>query len=142
MYLLSIPNAALTAEQLQLIADFVRDKYNKLYETTQYTYNPIVNYDNTETVTETRTKKGENDGKSSQFPMDSGSARDVVKNNENSKETENFSHSLRRTGNIGTMTTQTMIQAEREIIINLLEMYTGEFSDYFMINTWGLDYEI
>lgn len=137
LYLLAIPNIELTAEHLQTVADFIKDKYNHLYDTTQYKYNPIENYHSTEIITDTRRVNSDKSGKSSQFPMDSNRERDVVQNKEGSSEVEVFEHTLHRSGNIGVTTSQQMIQSERDMIISVKEMYVNEFTDYFMINTWG-----
>lgn len=48
-------NENLQRRAIQLIADLNKDKYNKIYETTQYHYDPIANVDADETETRTIT---------------------------------------------------------------------------------------
>lgn len=130
---------------LQHIADDNRDYYNKLYETTKYEYDPIANVDADESWTETRdgtssansTSGGQGD--SYEFPMNTTAQKQVGKSTSqasasgNTQANEVVVHTTRRKGNIGVTMTQQLIQAERDIILKLEDMYAKEFSHYFMI---------
>lgn len=135
------PNDALMARLLQTKADLIRDRYNKIYETTQYEYNPIENYDMVEDGTEHVDSESKShtssDTRSNEFPMNSATERPVGhgtgEGDGSASGNSDKTHTLRRHGNIGVTTAQQMIQSERELIIDLLRLYCDEFSDYFMI---------
>lgn len=136
--------------------------YTHLYKTTTYNYNPILNYDVTESVT--REILGEFNGennhnnsieqnedirnydtpiiknndleyftKSPSFITkgdNRNSSRGITNKKENNKSNESFKRSM--TGNIGTMTTQDLIQKERQIIINIDSLILDELEILFM----------
>lgn len=55
---------------------------------------------------------------------------------ETSNDMKDLNHNMLRYGNIGVMTTQQMIQQERDLILNLLSDYVNRFSKLFLYNTW------
>jgi hypothetical protein len=109
--------------------------WTKLYETSQYEYNPIWNKDGTVTETESGSNSAERNtsGQASNTGSNSHKVRgynaaslvesenDSVENSGSSSEnvTDEASHTVTRTreehGNIGVTTTQQMIKEEREI---------------------------
>lgn len=151
------PNVGAMEFVLQHIADDKRDYFNKLYETTQYEYDPISNVDAHETWTETGKGKanarnnvmGDNSSKTasdtSEYPMNINQGRLLQSNvgsgsylsNTNSvgdQETESvITHTAERKGNIGVTMTQQLIEAERKIILNMVELYCDSFKNCFMI---------
>lgn len=121
------------------------DRWNRLYATTQYEYNPINNYDRTEEYTEQsgdrRTHSGTDtrtttrnlansdehyqagfdstaDGLVKQYRdsgTDTGTVGDSLVHGEQIADTHNGSHTVRSHGNIGVTTTQKMIREQREV---------------------------
>lgn len=115
----------------------IMPRYNKLYITTQFKYNPIENYNMEEKGTDKRTAKSDTLGKYSDTPM--GEVDGLVEGKyltnathgtDKSEGEEN--HTFSRHGNIGVTTTQQMIQAERDIIIDLDMMIIEELKDLFI----------
>lgn len=156
------PSDTANKMMLQSTVDMWRDYTNKLYETTQYEYDPILNYDRHEEGTETTARhKGsksvstprtaqtvETDG----YGLDSVDGApyqtvtqhaptgtdtvEVTDVSESVYDKDVLSFSDRRTyGNIGVMTTQEMIQRERDIIIDVLDVYVSKFADCFGLST-------
>lgn len=133
---------------LQAHANLWSDYFNDMYETTQFSYNPIENYSMTETTNTTRGVSRqievdvENSGTttnkqkpynaalvdtSTQSASTTGNTTEgVVENGD-----ENTTHT--RSGNIGVTTSQQMIAAERDILLNMRNFVVDHFKDYFML---------
>lgn len=136
--------------------------YNHLYQTTTYKYDPILNYDVTETITREIVGATESDNslnqsstqnegvrnydtpiikvkdpnsykKSPSFITDS-EGNNLLKANSNKRENNKSNEINNRTtrGNIGVMTTQDLIKKEREIIINIDKMILDDLEVLFM----------
>lgn len=136
--------------------------YKHLYTTTTYKYDPILNYDVTETITREIIGASESDNninqtssqnegirnydtpiikvkdpnnykKSPSFITDS-EGNNLLKANSNKRENNKTNEINKRTtrGNIGVMTTQDLIKKEREIIINIDKMILDELEILFM----------
>ena len=136
--------------------------YKHLYQTTTYKYDPILNYDVTETITreivgatETdnslnqsstqnegirnydtpiiKVKDPNNYKKSPSFITDT-EGNNLLKANSNKRENNKSNEINNRTtrGNIGVMTTQDLIKKERDIIINIDKMILDELEILFM----------
>ena len=136
---------------LQDVADLKREYYKELYDTTQFEYNPIENYNMVES--EHIDDKRTTDNSNVQTPHnwitsvkqggyeDGGTAVETSESTQTGTyTTEDNGHNndlsdrtLTRKGNIGVTTTQQMIQSSRDIILNLIEMYVNEFADCFNI---------
>lgn len=112
-------------------------------ETTQYDYNPIENYDMTETSTDTRetaaggksTAKGTN--KVNTYLNDSAAYPDSENQTDSTTETTSTdvnTHKLSRHGNIGVTTSQQMIQSERSLIVEPLAVLYDVFLPCFEID--------
>lgn len=87
-----------------------------LYNTTQQSYNPISNYDMTESGRdETRSSASGDSTSFSTTYDDSETDRKTGKTSTSGSTNEAFIHSLSRSGNIGVTTTQQMLQSEREV---------------------------
>ena len=119
--------------------------YNKLYATTLYEYNALLNYDVTENVSNvgsgsteqstisnntdkslnknSDTPNGETDLNNPKIVSDMSKNESESENNSSSSSSNKGSSEMVRTmqGNIGTMTTQDLIQKERDIIINVVQ---------------------
>lgn len=136
--------------------------YKHLYLTTTYKYDPILNYDVTETITREIIGASESDNninqssnqnegirnydtpiikvkdpnnykKSPSFITDS-EGNNLLKANSNKRENNKSNEINNRTtrGNIGVMTTQDLIKKEREIIINIDKMILDDLEILFM----------
>lgn len=121
--------------------------YKHLYETTSYTYNPILNYDvKEEIIREITTDNNVNtngedittffasprinttDYKKSPSNIGENNRNNNVNSIGNQKETNTRNTS----GNIGVMTTQDLITKERSIIINIDKLILEELNNLFM----------
>ena len=136
------------------------DVWTRLYETTMYEYNPIENYDRIENGKSSGTNKSSHSGNDHNTGTTSGNGYEAgfdsvpsgnndglvktarnensldntltyghVINDENSQE-----HELRVHGNIGTVTAQSMISQQRQIVtLNLYNTIIREFTERFCI---------
>lgn len=109
----------------------------QIYKTTLFKYNPIENYNMEEKGTDKRTAQGESIGKYSETPqselknlLDGKYLTNATHGTDTNKGEE--IHEFSRHGNIGVTTTQQMIQAERDIIIDLDMMIIDELKDLFL----------
>lgn len=93
--------------------------WQKLYNSTQFEYNPIWNKDGTVTETETRNLKStaESEAKNAVSAFNSETMRDQAQTNNKGEGTDTgtITRSRIEKGNIGVTTTQQMIKEEREI---------------------------
>ena len=129
-----------------------KELYNwrKLYETTQFVYNPIWNVDGTVTETETRNlqnryqqnegannknvnaKTGYNSGAFEDAEQDTG--RTDIERGGESADTGSVTRETKRGGNIGVTMTQQMIEAEREVDkFNIYDFIVDSFKRRFCI---------
>lgn len=127
----------------------IMPRYNKLYKTTIYKYNPIENYNMEEGSTDERTAKDNRIGKSDTLSKYSDTPQGELQNlidgkyltnasqgTDNSSVTDDHSskdkHSAWRHGNIGVTTTQQMIEQERKVTIDLDVMIIDDLKDLFL----------
>lgn len=129
-----------------------KELYNwrKLYETTQFIYNPIWNVDGIVTETETRNlqnryqqnegannknvnaKTGYNSGAFEDAEQDTG--RTDIERGGESADTGSVTRETKRGGNIGVTMTQQMIEAEREVDkFNIYDFIVDSFKRRFCI---------
>lgn len=115
----------------------IMPRMNKIYQTTLFKYNPIENYNMEEEGTDNRTANSESLGKYSETPQ--GELQNLIDGKylssanhgtDNSEGEEK--HKFSRHGNIGVTTTQQMIEAERQIIIDVDLMIIEELKDLFL----------
>ena len=122
----------------------------EMLKTTAYTYNPINNYDMTETATiakksdiiDTTDSSSHSDSGAYEFPMDTQISKQVNHTDGSatanvarvSTDEVNETHSLTRSGNIGVMTTQDMIRQQREIQVVLIGYLYEIFDDYLFLD--------
>ncbi len=137
LYALAVPSTALTAEQMQLTADAIRERYNKMYENLHLPFNPLYNVDATEETTTTVTGADKNGGKSSQYPMNSTKPRDVISNEQNGEHNEQTVVNHRRYGNIGVTKSTELLKSANDLLRDLIFDYMAEFGDWFMLTTKG-----
>lgn len=117
--------------------------YNELYKTTLFEYNPIENYNMTEGSEEQSATSGTSEltnlEKFSDTPQTEITNLDNYVSSATQNEGKNTSegkssnkHTAWRKGNIGVMSTQNLIQQERDIILNLDKMIIDELKDLFL----------
>ena len=99
-----------------LVQKFLDSKVSvldKLYATTQLSYNPIENYNMVESGTDSGTSGATASAQNKGTSYDSTTANLIDSNSSNSSAHSSSNHSLTRAGNIGVTTTQQMIEQER-----------------------------
>ena len=117
--------------------------YVELYKTTLFEYNPIENYNMTEGSEENVKSSGSSEGTSlekfSDTPQSEVSNLDKYLSSATQNEGTNKStgasdtkHTAWRKGNIGVMSTQNLIQQERDIILNIDKLIIDELKDLFL----------
>ena len=109
----------------------------KIYKTTLFKYNPIENYNMEEQGTDERTAKGETLNKYADTPQGELENVKTGKYLTSASHTDDASegkdeHYFTRHGNIGVTTTQQMIQAERDITIDVDLMSIDALKDLFI----------
>lgn len=115
----------------------IMPRYNKLYKTTIYKYNPIENYNMEEGSTDERSANSESLGKYSDTPQ--GALDNLIEGkyltnatHGTDKTSGKDKHSAWRHGNIGVTTTQQMIEQERKVTIDLDVMIINDLKDLFL----------
>lgn len=115
----------------------IMPRYNKLYKTTLYKYNPIENYNMTEGSTDKREGSADSLGKYAETPqgelqglLEGKYLTNATHATDSSKAKDE--HSAWRHGNIGVTTTQQLIEAERQITIDLDVMIIEDLKDLFL----------
>lgn len=104
---------------LIMIGDFLQSKeyeLNGLYASTQFDYNPISNYDMTESSTDMDSATTSGDSTESSTSFDSTTQKDIGKTVSSGTANNTNMHSLQRSGNIGVTTSQQMIDQERGVL--------------------------
>lgn len=108
-------------------------KWDELLKTTQYSYDPIENYNRKEKWSITASGSGESVGKTVGF--DSGNL--VVSNGSDSTVSNNEERSGVTSGNIGVTTTQKMIQEQRDIVnFDIIQIIVDDFKRDFCIQLY------
>ena len=115
----------------------IMPRYNKLYKTTQYKYNPIENYNMVEGSEDKNENTSDSLNKYSETPQSELSNLKEGRYLTNAthgedKTTGKNEHSAFRHGNIGVTSTQQLIQQERDITIDLDLMIINDLSDLFI----------
>ena len=115
----------------------IMPRYNKLYKTTLYKYNPIENYNMEEGSTDERSGTSETLSKYSETPQ--GGLENLKEgkyltsaNHGTDNQSGKDKHSAWRHGNIGVTTTQQMIEQERKVTIDLDVMIIDDLKDLFL----------
>ena len=138
---------------LETMLNEIMPYYTRLYKTTTYQYDPLLNYDLIEEVT--REIVGENSSSSStsntgenrsydtpvvksslydykKSPSFIGSSDDRVNYNGNTNNKTNEVNRRTTKGNIGVMSTQDLIEKERKLIIDIDRLILDELEILFM----------
>ena len=133
---------------LRTMLNEIMPYYSHLYKTTLYEYNPILNYDLTEEINRELNNieelKGNttNNNKSFDTPINFSTDEyvnspsfiqdDTTNNNHNRTGETKERHTRRTKGNIGVMSSQDLIEKERNIIINIDKLILEELNILFM----------
>ena len=100
------------------VAKFLESKasvLDKLYATTLLDYDPIENYNMTESGSDSGASLASASGENKSTSYESVTPNLTDSNNSSSSAQSQSTHSLTRSGNIGVTTSQQMIQQEREV---------------------------
>lgn len=130
-------------EILVMIGDFLQSKeyeLNGLYASTQFDYDPISNYDMTESSRDEdrATTGGESTESSTSF--DSTTQKDTGKTISSGTANNTNIHTLQRSGNIGVTTSQQMISQERGILTFDFVQYVADLiNNNFCAAYWLTD---
>lgn len=114
-YLQKLTNEEITQRVVRYI-NSIEYELDTLYQSTQEEYDPISNYDMTETGSDSTSSTA--GGSTTSFSTtydDSSTERETGKNTTSGNTSESFSHSLTRKGNIGVTSTQQLLQSQRDI---------------------------
>ena len=128
---------------LVMIGDFLQSKeyeLNGLYASTQFDYNPISNYDMSESSRDEdrATTGGESTESSTSF--DSTTQKDVGKTVSSGTANNTNIHTLQRSGNIGVTTSQQMIEQERGVLTFDFVQYVADLiNNNFCAAYWITD---
>ena len=117
--------------------------YVQIYKTTKYEYNPIENYSMTEEFNDKNKTEGTSDIKGNERISDTpqNSIDNIDTHMSSASKTESTTktgavndnvHTGWRRGNIGVTSSQQLIQAERDITINIDKLIIDELQDLFL----------
>lgn len=130
---------------LQAMGDFLAGKeyeLNGLYASTQFEYNPISNYDMTESSRDEDRATTSGDSTESSTSFDSTTQKDTGKTVSSGSASNTNIHQLERSGNIGITTTQQMIDQERGILTFDFVQYVADLiNNNFCAAYWLTDKE-
>lgn len=104
---------------IQAMGDFLSGKeyeLNGLYESTQFEYDPIANYDMTESSRDEDRATTSGDSTESSTSFDSTTQKDTGKTVSSGTANNTNIHSLQRSGNIGVTSSQQLIEAQRGVL--------------------------
>lgn len=111
--------------------------WEKLYETTQLEYNPIDNYDRTETITRNVHSSGSGQSIEKGTAFNELQPREMGRSDSTSSSSGGETVTTRARGNIGVTTSQQMIEAQREVVqFNVYSYIVRSFIDRFCIELY------
>lgn len=130
---------------LVMIGDFLQSKeyeLNGLYASTQLDYNPISNYDMTESSRDEDRATTSGDSTESSTAFDSTTQKETGKTVSSGTANNTNIHTLQRSGNIGVTTSQQMIDQERGILTFDFVQYVADLiNENFCAAYWLTDKE-
>lgn len=130
---------------LQAMGDFLAGKeyeLNGLYASTQFDYNPISNYDMSESSRDEDRATTSGDSTESSTSFDSTTQKDTGKTVSSGTASNTNIHTLQRSGNIGVTTSQQMIDQERGILTFDFVQYVADLiNNNFCAAYWLTDKE-
>ena len=131
------PDANIMKNSIRIWSSRNLERWRKLYETTQYVYNPIWNKDGTFTETYSDNAVTSNTGTRQTTGYNDDSF--VDRDKETATGNANTSGTRTRTeqGNIGITSTQQLIKEQREIVdFNIIEIIAADFRKYYCLMVW------
>lgn len=130
---------------LQAMGDFLSGKeyeLNGLYESTQFEYDPIANYDMTETSRDEDRATTSGDSTESSTSFDSTTQKDIGKTVSSGTANNTNIHSLQRSGNIGVTSSQQLIEAQRGVLtFDFIQYVADLINENFCTAFWIPDRE-
>lgn len=136
------PEASTMKHLINMWSEANSERWEKIYRTTVFDYDPIANYDRNEEWTEsgTATDATNNDGSTQEnhWGFNSNDAVPASKTDITNRTTSEGStvtkHNGRIHGNVGVTTTQALIQEERKVLeFNMYNMIADEFAEQFTL---------
>lgn len=128
---------------LRAMGDFLGSKeyeLNGLYASTQFEYNPISNYDMTESSRDEDRATTSGDSTESSTSFDSTTQKDVGKTVSSGTANNTNIHTLQRSGNIGVTTSQQMIEQERGVLtFDFIQYVADLINNNFCAAYWLTD---
>lgn len=125
---------------LQAMGDFLSGKeyeLNGLYETTQFEYDPIANYDMTESSRDEDRATTSGDSTESSTSFDSTTQKDIGKTVSSGTANNTNIHSLQRSGNIGVTSSQQLIEAQRGVLtFDFIQYVADLINENFCSTFW------
>lgn len=125
---------------LQAMGDFLSGKeyeLNGLYETTQFEYDPIANYDMTESSRDEDRATTSGDSTESSTSFDSTTQKDTGKTVSSGTASNTNIHSLQRSGNIGVTSSQQLIEAQRGVLtFDFIQYVADLINENFCCTFW------
>lgn len=115
--------------------------WQQLYDTTQYEYDPIANYDRTEHVEESSSgsSSGSDSSTAKKTAYNSNTFQDTGKTESEGQNQSEGSRTYDATvrGNIGVTTSQQMIEAQREVVkFNIVDYIINDFTKRFCVGVY------
>lgn len=127
-------------EIIQAMGDFLSGKeyeLNGLYETTQFEYDPIANYDMTESSRDEDRATTSGDSTESSTSFDSTTQKDVGKTVSSGTANNTNIHTLQRSGNIGVTSSQQLIEAQRGVLtFDFIQYVADLINENFCSSFW------
>ena len=112
-------------------------RWEKLYETTQFEYNPIWNKDGTIKETYNDKVTTNNTGTRQTTGYNDNTFVDADKDTLNGTATTNGGRSRIEQGNIGVTSTQELIERERKVWeFNIIDVIAADFRKYYCLMIW------
>lgn len=125
---------------LQAMGDFLSGKeyeLNGLYETTQFEYDPIANYDMTESSRDEDRATTSGNSTESSTSFDSTTQKDTGKTVSSGTANNTNIHSLQRSGNIGVTSSQQLIEAQRGVLtFDFIQYVADLINENFCSTFW------
>lgn len=128
---------------IRAMGDFLSGKeyeLNGLYASTKFEYNPISNYDMTESSRDEDRATTSGDSTESSTSFDSTTQKDTGKTVSSGTASNTNIHTLQRSGNIGVTTSQQMIDQERGILtFDFIQYVADLINNNFCAAYWLTD---
>lgn len=111
--------------------------WQRLFDTTKLKYDPIANYDRTESITRNVSSSGSSSTTDAATAFNSNEFKDTGSSRGSSQDTGTETVTARAFGNVGVTSSQQLVLAEREVSeFNIYEYITRSFIDRFCIELY------